>query len=550
MRWVFGRAVADRWVGVVAGTVSIGVLLLGALAAYRTIDTSLYASLPPAVRATMGIPDGADPASLAFGVVFGFIGAVTLASMAITAGAAAIAGEERTGTLGVLLANPISRRRVLAAKTSALVVLVTVGAGVLLVAGRAAPAVLRIDLGSSHVAAFVAHLWVNALFYGAVSLLIGGLSGDRSLASGVSAAVMAVSYFAAGLLPLSPSLAGAGKVFPWYWFDAGDPFVNGIQRGSMGVLAIGVVIGVGGAALGMERRDLRRGEQGGSLIERLRMHPRVAAISSRGHGRPFVRTITAKAMSERRALLVLVSLGMFSTMGVLMGPMYVAIRGTLGSFASSLPSGLLAFFGGGDITTPEGWYQVETFGLMAPLAVMALTVTAGVKALAGEEQARTMGLLLANPISRRRVVFEKAAAMAAHGAAVGVAISAGVVLGSVVSGLGMDAGHIAATSLLAVLLGILFGSFSLLAGAMVGDTRRAAVATAVAVAVAYAANGILSMGNQLAAWSRMSPFEWYLGSDPLNRGLPVSSAVRLLGLSLVLVVAAALAFERRDLSRA
>ena len=63
---------------------------------------------------------------------------------------------------------------------------------------------------------------------------------------------------------------------------------------------------------------------------------------------------------------------------------------------------------------------------MAPIAVMVVAITIGARALAGEEANLTMGLLLANPIRRRKVVIEKAYAMIALTLVVGVATWAGV----------------------------------------------------------------------------------------------------------------------------
>ena len=74
------------------------------------------------------------------------------------------------------------------------------------------------------------------------------------------------------------------------------------------------------------------------------------------------------------------------------------------------------------MSTPEGWYQLETFGMMAPIAVMVVTVAIGSRALAGEEEHRTMGLLLANPVKRSMVVYQKTFAMIIYGIGVGFSI--------------------------------------------------------------------------------------------------------------------------------
>jgi len=199
------------------------------------------------------------------------------------------------------------------------------------------------------------------------------------------------------------------------------------------------------------------------------------------------------------------------------------------------------------MSTPEGWYQVETFGLMAPIAVMVVTVIMGGRALAGEEANRTMGLLLANPISRSAVLFQKTLAMVLYGLAVGFATFAGVAVGSLLGGLGMDMGNIAATSLLVTLLGLVFGALALSLGAATG---RVPVATYGAVGVAlvlYVLNAFLPLNDRLAGYAKWSPFYYYLSSDPLNNGMHWGHGALLAGLTAGLVGLSILLFRRRDL---
>ena len=223
------RAVRDRATGMAIGVGVIALLLVVGLAVYRDIDLSIYTDLPGGLRDVMGIPDGADVAALAFNVMFGTLGALTLAGIAISIGAGAIAGEEQAGTLGLLLANPTSRSRVLLAKAAALVALVAVAGLGLWAAGHVAPAVLDVDTGSMHIGAMAVHLSVNALFYGFLALAIGAATGNRTLASGAAAAVMAVSFVAAGLLPTIDAIASGVKALPWYYFDGSQPLLNGIS---------------------------------------------------------------------------------------------------------------------------------------------------------------------------------------------------------------------------------------------------------------------------------------------------------------------------------
>ena len=199
------------------------------------------------------------------------------------------------------------------------------------------------------------------------------------------------------------------------------------------------------------------------------------------------------------------------------------------------------------MTTPEGWYQLETFGMMAPISVMVVTVAVGAGALAGEEERRTMGLLLASPVSRTTVVLQKTVAMVLYGVVVGIAIFAGVAIGSLLGQLGMSIGNIGATSLLVTLVGTAFGALALALGAATGRLKVAVYGTVGFALVLYVLNAFLPFNDTLAGYAKWSPFYYYLTSDPLVNGMNWGHGAVLAGLAVALIAIAALLFNRRDL---
>ncbi len=545
---VFTKSIDDRWRGTLIGTVIIGLFLFAGLAAYSEIDTSVYTDLPESIRSLMNIPEGADVGALAFGVMYGLMGAMTLAGLALSMGASSIAGEERDGTIGLLLANPRSRARVLTSKVTAMVVIITLGSAVLFLAAAVAPDVIGVEMGSTSVFALVLHMWANALFFGFLAVAIGAWTGNRVLASGATAAVMVLSYVAVGLLPLVDAIASGVRAVPWYYFDGSQPLSNGVSIGHLAIQLGGAVLLSASAFVGVTRRDLRRSSDGvRNLLDRLRENPRTARLFERLAGRSRVSRVFTKTASENQIVLILTATVMFSMMGLLMGPMYLSIEDSIGSLSEDLPQGLIDFVGGGDLSTPEGFYQIETFGLMAPIAVMFVTILMGSRALAGEERRRTMGLLLANPISRNRIVMEKAAAMAVHATIVGAAIFAGVAGGSLLAGLEMSIASIGATSLLVTLLGMMFGALALAISAATGSVRSATVGAIGAAGALYVSNSLLNVAASLKGWSRISPFHWYLGHDPLVNGMHWGYGALFLAFIVTLVAIAVWFFEHRDL---
>ncbi len=185
---IFTKSLRDRWTSTAIGMAITGVFLVMAMAAYQSIDVSVYTDLPEGIRSVMGIPDNAEPATLAYNIVLGMICALTLSGLTLGMGASSVAGEERDGTIGLLLGNPRSRRSLLVAKAGALAVLATAGAGITLGASYLAPAILDVDIGMANLVAVTVHLLFNALAWGAVT-------GNRSLAAAATAGVMVGCYF-------------------------------------------------------------------------------------------------------------------------------------------------------------------------------------------------------------------------------------------------------------------------------------------------------------------------------------------------------------------
>ncbi|MDX1468338.1 MAG: hypothetical protein R3258_03265, partial [Acidimicrobiia bacterium] len=54
------------------------------------------------------------------------------------------------------------------------------------------------------------------------------------------------------------------------------------------------------------------------------------------------------------------------------------------------------------------------------------------------------------------------------------------------------------------------------------------------------------LSERFASWARLSPFHYYLGSDPLVNGMHWGHAAVLAGLFAILIVVSMPLFERRD----
>ncbi len=546
---VLTKTVRDGWRAVAIAAVSLTVLLAIVMAAYQQYEVSFYYDLPEVFRSFVNIPDGTDVAGLSIGVLYGIPGAWTLAGLAIAMGSSSIAGEERAGTLGLLLGNPVSRSRVLAHKAGSMVLLSAVAVAALWIAAHGVAALLGVELGELRLAPYGLHLLANTLLYGALAMALGAWTGNRELASGASAAVLLIGFVAAGLLQLVDGLENLAKIFPWYYFDTATPMINGVNWGHASVLLGSSAALAALALVGVNRRDLKSQSTGVTLTDRLRTSRWTRKIVDKITSSTRASRIWIKTASEHQGLLLITTSLMFLMMGILMGPIYGLMDESLLSLSANIPEDMYAFVGSasGDISTPEGFYQFQTFGMIAPIATGAVAVVLGSQAVAAEEANRTIGLLLANPITRSRVLLEKTLAMGMYSLAVGIATCLGVWLGSLLGSLGMSLANIAATSLLATMVGLVFGALSLAIGAATGNTRIAASVTAGLAFAAYLTNSLGILNSTLAGLAKATPFHYYLTSDPLNNGIHWGHAATLVGAATVLIAAAVVLFNRRDL---
>jgi ABC-2 type transport system permease protein len=112
---------------------------------------------------------------------------------------------------------------------------------------------------------------------------------------------------------------------------------------------------------------------------------------------------------------------------------------------------------------------------------------------------------------------------------------------------GLDPSRIVAATAATTLLALTFAALAFAVGAATGR-RSLAISVASAVAVAgFVVEGLAAQVKVLSPVQEASPWHWLLSSDPLRNGLTWRPWILPLAVSLVLVLAGAAVFWRRDL---
>lgn len=212
----------------------------------------------------------------------------------------------------------------------------------------------------------------------------------------------------------------------------------------------------------------------------------------------------------------------------------------------SFPPELLEAMGWDDIATPAGYLGSTVFGLVVPILTVIFAIAVGTRFLAGDEEAGTLELTLSHPVSRTSLVLQRggAALAAALGAAVVVCMAVIGLAGPV--GLEVPASRIIAASFSLSLLAAAFAMLAIALGAWIGR-RGIVLGVCSAIAVfAYFASTVLTTVDGFEWLDKSSLFYYYGGQEILENGLSIGRIVVLLVVSAVLLVAAVIGFERRD----
>lgn len=193
----------------------------------------------------------------------------------------------------------------------------------------------------------------------------------------------------------------------------------------------------------------------------------------------------------------------------------------------------------------QGYLGAEIFNLIAPFAICFFLIRALSDAVCGSEHRGALDVLLSAPLSRRQLVAGWLLGNTA--VLLGVLALFGVLtwIGGPLFGVDLPAGDVAAGVLNMLPLALCFGGVTLL---FAGLLHRSGAVTGIAAGVLvtmYLVETLGSLSDAIDAFRPLSAFHYY--GAALENGLDAGDFFGLVAAGLVLAVAGALLFERRDI---
>lgn len=240
---------------------------LGA-AVYLLIIVTLYPSFKS--DSSLNSMVSANPSAAA---MFGISGSITSAEgwlsanmyanfgpllallLTIGYGAAAIAGQNTDGSLGLVVTLPLRRTTIIVHKAVALLIVALVVPIASFLVCLLGPSFELHPDWSALIGVTIA-MTLLAYDFGALALLVGAASGNRGAALGVASGVAAATYLISSLAPVVHAVNSIRWLSPFYWSVGNNQLTDGVGVADFAALVgLGIVL-VGGSLLAFDRLDV------------------------------------------------------------------------------------------------------------------------------------------------------------------------------------------------------------------------------------------------------------------------------------------------------
>jgi len=197
--------------------------------------------------------------------------------------------------------------------------------------------------------------------------------------------------------------------------------------------------------------------------------------------------------------------------------------------------------------TPEGYINIQLISF-APLFLAVFLIIVTSAAIAGEDDAKTLGTLLARPVPRWRILSEKALAICLGMLVIVAALTAGAVLGAWIAGVDISLPKLAVAVALTVPFGIWLLGFGLFCSALFGSRMVAALIATGVVVFSYMLNSSTEFVHSLEQYNRFWPFYYYAWGQPMTDPIKWVNVGVLCLAGLIFFALALVAFHRREVS--
>lgn len=225
--------------------VALTILLLVAIYPdYSKAGEELNALLDnPAMKAFIGeMTDLTTPEGFFTMEGFNMFFPILIIIFSVMIGTNFVSGDEKEGTLELLISTPINRYSIIAQKAAALSILTMFLGSIFLVSIVLGVIAIDIDISLLNVTIMCLHLILLGLIFGNLSFFIGSATGNKGYSVGITCALALIGYLINAFSSMSTILDAMKYLSPFYYYIDQNPLFYGFNLLHMIILALVVLV--------------------------------------------------------------------------------------------------------------------------------------------------------------------------------------------------------------------------------------------------------------------------------------------------------------------
>ena len=506
IRWMAWHLHRRGFLGFTIGGFLISFAYGGAYASAAGDTTASRAAFGQAISSVAGqfafiIPIPVHPETLGGYEQYKWISGAIVVMMiwAAVAGLATGRGEEDRGIVDEWLASGVSRARLLLSRGAAFLVVLTIACFASTLGISAVAPLVQSDPYVAGEIGKALSMTAGLFCCYTIALLISQLPGERQTATSFGVGALVVLLVVNGIADTISSASWIGVISPFHWMERTTSAAPGgtFDAGATIGLAVAALVLLGITVLVFQRRDV-----GSGVISWGRRASAAVRVASRN---VMLRQPFTEGLWEQR-----VGLSVWAVSTFLLGAIMVSVTKSVADALYSDPNLAALFTKALGSNIYDALMGLVWFGFA--LLILAGYAVVQVSRWSAQDSEGRVEMLLSTPVSRTRVVIDRALEFAIASLVIVVAGSLGVVAKAPSSGLNLDTGHLFTSSLLMWPFALAFGGLGV---AVVSRWPRIAVPALAAFAVIEYFLGDLAPLFKFPGWvANLSVF--HLFGNPLS----------------------------------
>jgi ABC-2 type transport system permease protein len=451
IRWMAWRLHRRGLLGFTIGGFLFSFAYGGAYASAAGNTTEQRAAFGRAISALAGqfaflIPVPVHPETLGGYEQYKWLSGVIIMMMiwAAVAGIAVGRGEEDRGLVDEWLASGVSRTRLLLSRSAAFGLVLFVACVASTIGISAVAPLVQSDPNLGGDLGKALSMTAGLFCCYTIALLISQLPGERQTATSFGVGALVVLLVINGIADTVSSASWIGVISPFHWMEKTTSAAPG------GTFDVGATIGLAVAALvllGLTVPIFQRRDVGSGLVSFGRRTHAAVRVAS---GNVMLRLPFTEGLWEQR-----VGLSVWAVSTLVLGAVMVSVAKSVADALFADPHLAALFTRAMGNNVYEALMGIIWFGIA--LLILAGYAVVQVSRWAAQDSEGRVEMLLSTPVSRTRVVIDRALEFAVASLLIVIAGSLGVAAKVPSSGLNISAGHLFTSSLLMWPFALAFG---------------------------------------------------------------------------------------------